>query len=144
MRYRDGEEADVSKQRATADGRSRPGDEELRERMLAGVPVSPRRLEVGGVSTMVLEAGDGPPMILLHGGIETGGVYWAPVIPQLAEQFRVIVPDSPGLGASVRLARMDTVAFSAWFAELIRHTCSEKPVLVAHSLNGSMAARFAA
>jgi 2-hydroxymuconate-semialdehyde hydrolase len=144
MTHRDGKEADVKDQRATTDDRSRSGDEQLRERILAGVPVSGRRLEVGGVSTMVLEAGDGPPMILLHGGIETGGVYWAPVINQLAEQYRVMVPDSPGLGASVRLARMDAAAFSAWLAELIGRTCSEKPVLVAHSLNASLAARFAA
>jgi pimeloyl-ACP methyl ester carboxylesterase len=139
MSHRHGKEADMKN-----DDRSRSTDQELRERMLAGVPVSSRRLEVGGVSTMVLEAGDGPPMILLHGGIETGGVYWAPVINRLAERYRVIVPDSPGLGESVRLARMDATSFSDWLADLIRQTCSEKPVLVAHSLNGSLAARFAA
>jgi pimeloyl-ACP methyl ester carboxylesterase len=145
MRDRDGKEADVRKQRAaTTDAGSGSGDEKLRERMLAGVPVSKRRLQAGGVSTMVLEAGEGSPMILLHGGIETGGVYWAPVINQLAKRYRVIVPDSPGLGASVQLARMDATSFSAWLAELIRQTCLEKPVLVAHSLNGSLAARFAA
>jgi 2-hydroxymuconate-semialdehyde hydrolase len=144
VRDRDGKEADVRNQGAATDDRSLSGDEELRERILAGVPVSSRRLEVGGVSTRVLEAGDGPPMILLHGGIETGGVYWAPVINQLAKRYRVIVPDSPGLGASVRLARMDATAFSGWLAELIRQMCSEKPVLIAHSLNGSLAARFAA
>jgi 2-hydroxymuconate-semialdehyde hydrolase len=92
----------------------------------------------------VLEAGEGPPMILLHGGIETGGVYWAPVIRQLAEHYRVIVPDSPGLGASLQLARMDAGAFSVWLTDLIGQTCSEKPVLVAHSLNGSLAAQFGA
>jgi 2-hydroxymuconate-semialdehyde hydrolase len=119
-------------------------DEQLRERMLAGVPVSSRRLQAGGVSTMVLEAGGGPPMILLHGGIETGGVYWAPVINRLAERYRLIVPDSPGLGMSQPAPRMDAVSFSAWLADLIRRSCREKPVLVAHSLNGSMAARFAA
>jgi pimeloyl-ACP methyl ester carboxylesterase len=144
MTHRDGKEADVKDQRATTDDRSRPGDEALRERMLAGVPVSRRRLQAGGVSTMVLEAGDGPPMVLLHGGIETGGVYWAPVINQLAEQYRVIVPDWPGLGASVQLARMDAPGFSAWLADLIQQTCQQKPVLVAHSLNGSLAARFSA
>lgn len=144
MTHRDGKEADVKNQRAATSDRVRAADEELRERMLAGVPVSSRRLEVGGVSTMVLEAGAGPPMILLHGGIETGGVYWAPVVNQLAKRYRVIVPDSPGLGASVQLARMDATSFSAWLADLIRQTCSEKPVLVAHSLNGSLAARFAA
>jgi 2-hydroxymuconate-semialdehyde hydrolase len=111
--------------------------------MLAGITVSSRRLDVDGVSTMVLEAGAGPPLILLHGGIETGGVYWAPVIARLAEEHRVIVPDSPGLGESDPLPRMDAESFAAWFAELIDRTCSEKPLVVGHSLNGSLAARFA-
>jgi pimeloyl-ACP methyl ester carboxylesterase len=136
-------EADVRKQPAATAHRPRPTDEENRERMLVGVPVSGRRLEAAGVSTMVLEAGDGPPIVLLHGGIETGGVYWAPVIAPLTKEHRVIVPDSPGLGASEPLDRLDAAAFSAWLADLIRSTCSQKPVLVAHSLNGSLAARFA-
>ena len=38
-----------------------------RERLLAGIPVTERRLELAGVSTAVLEGGDGPPIVLLHG-----------------------------------------------------------------------------
>jgi len=133
----------VNGQRSVTTDRSRSRDERYRERMLADVPVSGRRLEVGGISTMVLEGGEGPPMILLHGGIETGGVYWAPVIPQLAERYRLIVPDAPGLGASQSIPKPDADSFSAWFAELIERTCSDKPALIAHSLNGSLAARFA-
>jgi pimeloyl-ACP methyl ester carboxylesterase len=133
----------VSNKRQATSDRSRPGDEELRQRMLAGIPVSGRRLEVAGTSTMVLEAGDGLPMVLLHGGIETGGIYWAPVIRRLAERYRVIVPDTPGLGESEPLAKLDAAAFSAWLSDLIGATCSAKPVLIAHSLDASMAARFA-
>ena len=39
-----------------------------------------KTVRLAGVGTTVLEAGDGPPLILLHGGIECGGAYWAPVI----------------------------------------------------------------
>jgi 2-hydroxymuconate-semialdehyde hydrolase len=120
------------------------GVDEARERLLAGLPVTQRRLRVAGISTAVLEGGDGPPLVLLHGGIECGGAYWAPVICRLAERYRIIVPDVPGLGESEPVARLDTVAFSDWFAELVRLTCREEPTLIAHSLLGSLAARFAA
>jgi pimeloyl-ACP methyl ester carboxylesterase len=115
-----------------------------RERMLAGLPVTERRLQVAGVSTAVLEGGDGPPLVLLHGGIECGGAVWAPVISRLAEGHSLIVPDLPGLGESEPVARLDASSFAEWFAELLRQTCAEQPVLIAHSLAGHLAARFAA
>ena len=111
--------------------------------MLAGVPVTERRVTLAGVTTALLESGDGPPLILLHGGIECGGAYWAPVISRLAESHRVIVPDVPGLGESAPVARLDATAFADWFCELLRATCQEQPALIAHSLHGSLAARFA-
>jgi pimeloyl-ACP methyl ester carboxylesterase len=122
----------------------RSNGEELRRRMLADIPIAERRLDVAGISTSALEGGEGPPMVLLHGGIETGGVYWAPVVSGLAGSHRLVVPDVPGLGESEPFARLDSVAFAEWFAELIRLTCDEKPMLIAHSLDGSLAAEFAA
>lgn len=122
----------------------RSAGEDVRARLLAGMPVTDRRVQLAGVSTAVLEGGDGPPVVLLHGGIECGGVYWAPVISRLAESHRLVVPDVPGLGESEPLARMDDAAFADWFAALIRLTCDEKPTLIAHSLLSSLAARFAA
>jgi len=121
----------------------RSTDDGARKRLLAGVPVTERRLEVAGLATTVLEGGDGSPMLLLHGGIETGGVYWAPVIPRLSESHRLVVPDLPGVGESEPAERMGAETFSRWFAELLRMTCDEKPTLIAHSLLGSLAARFA-
>ena len=115
-----------------------------RERMLAGLPVTERRIQVAGVSTAVLEGGHGPPLVLLHGGIECGGAIWAPAIARLAEVHSVVVPDLPGLGESEPVSRLDAAAFSEWFAELLRQTRAEKPVLIAHSLAGHLAARFAA
>jgi pimeloyl-ACP methyl ester carboxylesterase len=115
-----------------------------RDRVLEGLPVDSRRLDVDGVATVVLEGGQGPPVVLLHGGIESGGVYWAPVIADLAESHRVVVPDLPGLGESEPFAQLDAVAFADWLTELLQLTCEEAPTLIAHSLDGSLAARFAA
>jgi len=112
--------------------------------MLDRLPVTQRRLQVAGVSTLVLEAGDGPPLVLLHGGIECGGAIWAPVVPSLADSYRLVIPDLPGLGESEPVPRLDFSAFSDWLAELFERTCREKPTLIAHSLGGSLAADFAA
>jgi pimeloyl-ACP methyl ester carboxylesterase len=115
-----------------------------RARMLAGTGLSERRIDVGGTATVVLEGGDGPPLVLLHGGIECGGAYWGPAVSQLAESHWLLIPDLPGLGESEPLERMDAPAFAAWLSSLIELTCDHEPDLVAHSLLGSYAARFAA
>jgi len=117
---------------------------EARARMLAGLPITEQALDVGGVETTVLDAGDGPPLLLLHGGIECGGAYWAPVIARLAERHRLVVPDVPGLGESLPVHRLDDDTFAAWLTGVLEQTHAEQPTLVAHSLLGSTAARFAA
>ena len=114
-----------------------------RARMLAGVPAAERMLRAGGVRTAILEAGDGPPLVLLHGGIECGGPVWAPVIRSLAERSRVIVPDLPGFGESDPVDDLFD-AFGDWFRDLVSQTCSQPPALVAHSLGGSLAAGLGA
>ncbi|HJR26762.1 MAG TPA: hypothetical protein VJ804_14890 [Acidimicrobiales bacterium] len=43
-----------------------------RARVLSATSATERRLEVDGVATSVLEAGTGPPLLLLHGGVESG------------------------------------------------------------------------
>jgi pimeloyl-ACP methyl ester carboxylesterase len=134
----------MTRQLEVKDRGPRSTDQELRGRLLAGIPVTERRLDLAGVSTALLEGGDGPPMVLLHGGIETGGVYWAPVISRLAESYRVVIPDLPGLGETEPFAKLDAAVFAEWFTALLRMTCDEKPTLIAHSLDGSLAARFAA
>jgi pimeloyl-ACP methyl ester carboxylesterase len=114
-----------------------------RERMLSDLPVATRTVDVGGVATAVMEAGDGPPVLLLHGGIECGGAMWAPVVTELARRHRVVAPDLPGLGESAPVPRLDVDTFARWLTELAEQTCLERPVVVAHSLTGSLAARVA-
>jgi 2-hydroxymuconate-semialdehyde hydrolase len=111
--------------------------------MLAGVPATARTIGVDGVATAVIEAGDGPPLLLLHGGIECGGAMWAPVLTLLAEHHRVIVPDIPGLGESAPVARLDIDTFGRWLIALVEQTGLDRPTVVAHSLIGSLATRFA-
>ena len=115
-----------------------------RECLLAGSGLAERRARLAGIDTTILEAGAGPPLILLHGGIECGGVYWAPVVAPLAERHRVVVPDVPGLGESEPVPHLDPATFASWFEALAAETCESPPILVAHSLMGSLASRLAA
>lgn len=122
---------------------SLPGPE-ARERLLSELPVSERRLELNGVSTAVLEAGDGPPIVLLHGPGEFAAK-WFTVIPDLQTTHRVIAPDLPGHGASAMFDHdLHADAVNDWLDDLIECTCAEPPVLVGHLLGGAIAARFAA
>lgn len=112
-------------------------------RLLEGLPVTERRLELAGVSTSLLEGGEGPPIVLLH-GIGSFAAEWAQVIPLVVRTHRVLVPDMPGLGRSeARGVRLDPATVVAWLLELIAHTCVEPPTLVGHSMGGSVAAHFA-
>ena len=122
----------------------RPAARRARARLLAAMPLTERRIDVAGVSTVVLDGGDGPPLILLHGGIECGGVYWGPVVRDLVRTHHVIVPDIPGVGASASAGRLRPAVFADWFAALLRRIGVTTPMLVAHSLLGSVAVRFGA
>jgi pimeloyl-ACP methyl ester carboxylesterase len=115
-----------------------------RERLLAEIPVTERRLELAGISTAVLEGGDGPPIVLLHGPGEFGAK-WMRVIPDLVTSHRVVAPDLPAHGASeVPDGPLDADRVLSWLAELIERTCPSPPTLVGHVLGGAIAARFAA
>ncbi len=114
-----------------------------REQMLAGLRVTTRTLDVGGVQTAVIESGEGPPLLVLHGGIECGAAMWAPVFARLAERHRVVAPDIPGLGESAPVPRLDVDAFDRWLTGIVEQTGLERPTVVAHSLIGSLAARVA-
>jgi pimeloyl-ACP methyl ester carboxylesterase len=101
-----------------------------RERLLAGMPMTERRLELAGVSTAVLEGGAGEPLVLLH---EQGefAARWMRVMPELTLTHRVIAPDLPGHGASGGGDQaLDVEAVLEWLGDLIDSTCSSPPVLV--------------
>ena len=61
--------------------------------------VEHRHVQAGEVRMHVAEAGEGEPVVLLHGWPQHWYV-WRGVIPRLAERYRVICPDLRGLGWS--------------------------------------------
>jgi pimeloyl-ACP methyl ester carboxylesterase len=92
----------------------------------------------------LLEGGEGPPVLLLHGP-GAYGASWLRIIPELIASHRVIAPDLPGHGASTALdggGNADQTI--SWLGELIDRTCPAPPVVVGQLVGGAIAARFAA
>ena len=116
---------------------------EARQKLIDAMPVTERRIELGGIPTAVLEGGAGPPVVLLHGPGEFAAK-WFTVIPDLVATHRVIAPDLPGHGASGGGDSVEGERVLAWLGELIARTCPVPPALVGQIVGGAIAARFAA
>ena len=54
-------------------------------------------VQVNGLSMYCETYGEGIPVILLHGGLETCQM-WAPAIPAFSRYYQVITPDSRAHG----------------------------------------------
>lgn len=71
----------------------------MEEQIPADFPYAPQYVEVRGSRMHYVEAGEGPPILLLHGN-PTSSYLWRNVIPRLQGRGRCIAPDLPGFGRS--------------------------------------------
>jgi pimeloyl-ACP methyl ester carboxylesterase len=116
----------------------------FREGTLRDVPVVERRHDLAGIPTAVLEGGDGPTVVLLHGPGEFAGL-WGRVLPDLTATHRVVVPDLPGHGATglPTDGPLDAERWLTWLGDLTARTCPGPPALVGHLAGGALALRHA-
>jgi pimeloyl-ACP methyl ester carboxylesterase len=108
------------------------------------VAITARSVGPVGGRVLLVEAGAGPPVVLLHG---LGGTfrYWLATVSRLAGQHRMIAADVPGFGGSDVAARpFDLLAAGIRVLEACEAIGAERPVLVGHSLAGPIAASVAA
>jgi len=104
--------------------------------------LSHREAVVNGVRLHYVEAGVGPPVLLLHGFPEFW-YSWRHQIPALvAAGFRAVAPDLRGYNLSekplgVENYRVDHLV--ADVADLIRHAAQRRAVVVAHDWGGAVA-----
>src|ERR1700730_5039907 len=70
-------------------------------------------LRIAGCAVSVKRAGQGPPLLFLHGG--GGAARWLPFMGGLAERFDVIVPEHPSFGRSETPEWLDTIGDLAFF-----------------------------
>ena len=90
-------------------------------------------------------AGDGPPLVLLH-GIGSGSASWEAQLDALAARFRIVAWDAPGYGGSDPLPG-DAPPCSAYgdaVGGLLDGLGLARVHLLGHSLGGLIAACFAA
>ncbi len=100
-------------------------------------------VRANGIRQHYLEAGSGPPVVLLHGFPETSYA-WRNQIPILAERYRVIAPDLRGYGETDKPASgYDKRTMALDLVELLNALGIGKVALVGHDRGARVATRFA-
>jgi pimeloyl-ACP methyl ester carboxylesterase len=99
--------------------------------------MQPSTLEIAGGQLSYWEHGGGPPLVFIHGTGTTGGL-WARDLEPLAAQYRVVVYDRRGYGASSASPRNWT-AHRDDAAALIAGVNATNGVIVGYSAGASIA-----
>ncbi len=107
--------------------------------------VEKRRIATSGGELAVLDVGDGPAVVLLH-GFPLSSFQWREFIPFLAPKFRVISPDLLGAGDSDKpqdLARLRLRGQAAAIRELLDALDVDRCAVVGSGPGGGVAQRLA-
>jgi pimeloyl-ACP methyl ester carboxylesterase len=92
-----------------------------------------------GTRVAYREAGAGPPLALLHSAL-LSHMEWEPAVEQLADRFRVVLPDLPLHGDSEAGRRYPYTL--DWFADVLGGFSAEvlgpRPLLAGHDLGGEI------
>lgn len=99
---------------------------------------------IHSVSTQYQIIGTGQPLVMLHGW----GCDWqifSAIIPDLSDQFQLIIPDIPTFGQSAQPSvDWRTADFVEWLTEFVEQTTGKKKFgLLGHSFGGKLAAVYA-
>ncbi len=98
--------------------------------------VTHRYVDVPGARLHVAEAGEGPPVLLLHGWPQHWWI-WRKVIPALAGERRLICPDLRGFGWSEAPAgRYEMSEFAADITALLDELGLDRVDLIGHDWGG--------
>jgi len=111
-------------------------------------PNAPResRIPVGTVSLYAREAGQGPPVIVLHGGPDFDQGYLLPDLDRLADACRLIYYDQRGRGRSADRVRPEDVTLASDIDDLDRvrqYFHLESCALLGHSWGTVLALEYA-
>ncbi|MEY8838497.1 alpha/beta fold hydrolase, partial [Cribrihabitans sp. XS_ASV171] len=115
------------------------------DRANAAYPPRGELLEIDGVQVHAVVMGAGPDVVLIHGSSGNARDMTFDLAPRLAERYRVIAFDRPGLGFTDRLHEAGAT-ISEQAALLSRAAVAlgaERPVVVGHSYGGAVALAWA-
>jgi len=104
-----------------------------------------RRIRWSHGETQVLELGDGPPLLLVHGGGD-GAFEWVPILATLAETHRVLAVDRPGHGLADAFSYRDVdlqAHVRSFLVDMLDTLELEATDVLANSIGGYWAAVFA-
>ena len=100
------------------------------------------QVEIGGVPTRFLVAGEGRPMVLLHADGDNR-LDWRWVLTRLATHHRVYAPDLPGFGGTTVPPDCSPEYFEGFVHEFLDTLNLGASILVGSSLGGLAALRLA-
>jgi pimeloyl-ACP methyl ester carboxylesterase len=100
-----------------------------------------RMVRIGEDDLHVLEAGQGAPVVLLHGASSNLREWTASIFDDVAARHRVVAIDRPGHGWSTRRAEAghDPRVQARMVSGVIRDLGLKRPVIVGHSWAGAVA-----
>jgi pimeloyl-ACP methyl ester carboxylesterase len=102
----------------------------------------PWETEVHGHRVIYRMAGSGPPVVLIHGMVNSSR-HWEPVALRLAEEHTVIAPDLIGHGDSAAVRGDYSLgAHASSIRDLLAVLGVERATIVGHSLGGGIAMQF--
>ncbi len=97
-----------------------------------------------GVSIDYFAAGEGRPLVLVHGITESRRT-WDPLIaPLIGQGYRVIAVDLRGHGGSSRVAPYDLATMAGDLGAVLQAEGADDALLVGHSLGGAVVSAYAA
>ena len=103
----------------------------------------PRRTRsIAGQPVAWLEAGAGPPLVLVHGAGGSAEL-WPRQLDALADVAQVLAPDLPGHGPLGGRGRPSIAAYAEWLDAFLAAVTEEPAVLVGHSMGGAVAQALA-
>lgn len=104
-------------------------------------PIEYRSADVDGSTIYYQEAGEGPPLLLIH-GLSGSGRWWRQNVNFLAQEYHVYVVDLIGFGHS-RRQRFVLHQSAQLIARLMEQLDLPRAILVGHSMGGFIAADLA-
>jgi pimeloyl-ACP methyl ester carboxylesterase len=103
-------------------------------------------MQIAGSEVYVVDAGEGPGIVLLHGFGDTADS-WRRILPRLAAGNRVVGLDIPPFGRSSAPPPINGTSLVEWYPQCLRELTEvlglERVTVVGHSLGGAIALGFA-
>lgn len=92
-----------------------------------------------GSPTTVWTGGNGPPLLLLHGGWGGAAAHWSTVWDKLSERYRVVAPDLPGIVSDFEQARTSYREYAELCSKPIDTLKLNEATVCGNSLGASIA-----